>query len=56
MVLSSRKCSLIASLLTAGMMMAAPTHRSGQMAPSRCAESWRLSRTIGGREPIGAQT
>ena len=36
-------------------MIAAPTPRAGQIAPNRCAESWRLSRTIRGHEPTGAQ-
>src|ERR1700758_338495 len=38
------------------MMIAAPTPRPGQIAPNSWTESWRLSRTIGGRDPIGAQT
>ena len=32
-VLSSFRCSLIASALAAGMIMAAPTPLAGQMAP-----------------------
>jgi nitrogen fixation protein FixH len=39
----------------ARLMMAAPTARSGQIAPNRYAESWRLSRTAGGREPRSPQ-
>src|ERR1700750_146571 len=54
-VLISLRCSDIASALTLGMMIAAPTLRAWQMAPNRYAESWRLSRTMGGREPTGAQ-
>src|SRR6185437_5804529 len=50
-VLISLRCSDIASALTLGMMIAAPTLRAWQMAPNRYAESWRLSRTMGGREP-----
>lgn len=38
----------------AGMIMAAPTPRAGQMAPKMWTESRRLSRTISGHEPMGA--
>jgi hypothetical protein len=34
-VLISVRCSFIASALAAGMMMAAPTARTGQIAPNR---------------------
>ena len=37
-VLISARCSFIASALAAGMMMAAPTPRAGQMAPNRSGE------------------
>jgi hypothetical protein len=33
-VLISARCSFIASVLAAGMMIAAPTSRSGQIAPN----------------------
>lgn len=46
----------MASVLAAGMTTAAPTSRAGQTAPNREAESWRVSRTMAGREPAGAQT
>jgi hypothetical protein len=55
-VLISLRCSFIASALTVGMMIAAPVIRAWQIAPNRYTESWRLSRTIAGREPMGAQT
>jgi hypothetical protein len=54
-VLISFRSSFIASVLTVGMMIAAPAPRAWQIAPNRQTESWRLSRTIGGREPTGAQ-
>jgi hypothetical protein len=41
-------------MLAAGAMIAAPTAHAGQIAPKMYAVSWRLSRTIDGREPIGA--
>jgi hypothetical protein len=54
--LISFRCSLMASLLAAGMMIAAPTARDGHNAPNKYTESRRLSRTARGREPMGAQT
>ena len=45
-----------ASVLAAGMTTAAPTSRAGQIAPNKQAEPRRLSRTMTGREPTGAQT
>jgi hypothetical protein len=37
--LISTRCSFIASMLTSGMMIAAPVLRSGQMAPNKYAHS-----------------
>lgn len=51
----SLRCSVIASALTGGMMIVAPTLRLCRMTPNRGAGSCRLWRTIGRREPIGAQ-
>ena len=55
-VLISARCRFMHSVLAAGVMTAAPTARAGQIAPKMYAVSCRLSRTMGGREPIGAQT
>jgi hypothetical protein len=52
----SAGCAFIAAVLAAGVVTAAPTPRAGQIAPNRQAELCRVSRTIAGREPAGAQT
>lgn len=53
--LISFQCSFIASALTAGMIIAAPTARARPIARTNCAEDRWLSTTISGRDPIFAQ-
>ena len=54
--IASRWCSVMASLLTQGMISAAPMARCGHTAPNSQAESRRSSRIQDGRGPTSAQT